>query len=125
MALTWKSMALIQLGEGEREALIANLHPIKETEVTLLKELGRGQFGTVWLGSWHGTPVAVKQMHREDSYQVPRRVVLVRFTAKGVLRVCYHQRRCLPAKSVRSFHLTSPQDDAVCLPVPMPPGSCL
>ena len=39
-------------------------------DVNLIKELGRGQFGTVWMGTWLGVTVAIKQMHRstDDSF---------------------------------------------------------
>jgi len=40
-----------------------NLQPIDELDVTLVAELGRGQFGTVWLGRWLGIHVALKQIH--------------------------------------------------------------
>ena len=33
-------------------------------------ELGRGQFGRVYLARWRGVEVAVKQLHRGNSAQV-------------------------------------------------------
>ena len=47
------------------------LQPVNVDDVNLIKELGRGQFGTVWMGTWLGVTVAIKQMHRstDDSFQ--------------------------------------------------------
>lgn len=32
-------------------------------KIKLDKILGRGAFGEVWLGDWHGTEVAIKTIH--------------------------------------------------------------
>ena len=32
-----------------------------------MAELGRGQFGSVWLARWHGVEVALKELHGANS----------------------------------------------------------
>jgi hypothetical protein len=43
-----------------------HLQRIEVEDVAKVKELGRGQFGSVWLGRWLGIPVAMKELHCSD-----------------------------------------------------------
>ena len=48
------------------EPLPDNLQRIEPGDVVKVKELGRGQFGSVWLGKWLGIQVAMKELHSSD-----------------------------------------------------------
>lgn len=47
----------------------ATLQQIDANYLTKVKELGRGQFGSVWLSRWLGVEVAVKELHTANSMQ--------------------------------------------------------
>lgn len=47
---------------------------IYRNEIQIMRELGRGAWGVVYLGRFHGCEVAVKQMHREIISDRNRRV---------------------------------------------------
>ncbi|DBA94196.1 hypothetical protein WJX77_007431 [Trebouxia sp. C0004] len=46
-----------------------SLQQIESNDLTKIKELGRGQFGSVWLCRWLGVEVAVKELHATNSVQ--------------------------------------------------------
>jgi serine/threonine protein kinase len=50
----------------EEAVLPENLQRIEPEDVIKVKELGRGQFGSVWLGRWLGIQVAMKELHSSD-----------------------------------------------------------
>lgn len=40
-----------------------------------VQELGRGQFGSVWLARWHGVTVAVKELHAAANARSSREMI--------------------------------------------------
>ena len=55
----------VLFGARAREA--ANLHEATLLICVQMHELGRGQFGRVWLARWKGMEVVVKELHRGNS----------------------------------------------------------
>lgn len=50
---------------------MSNLNIIGDVEIT--KKLGEGSFGVVYLGMWHGAPVAAKKLKGEEEWKAFQR----------------------------------------------------
>ena len=53
-----------------------------------LHELGRGQFGRVWLAHWKGVEVAVKELHRSGDARARAEMLLEAQTLAGLRHPC-------------------------------------
>jgi len=62
----WATGGVWEAGDGrqaEEPEIPSTLQRIPPDDMTKVKELGRGQFGSVWHERWRGVDVAVKEMH--------------------------------------------------------------
>ena len=69
---SWSTLATSKEGSADRLQCLqvpATLQQIDANYLTKVKELGRGQFGSVWLSRWLGVEVAVKELHTANSMQ--------------------------------------------------------
>ena len=57
----WNSMG--EWSPTTKPSAPQGVQQIPAPDIELIKELGRGSFGSVWLGKWRGIDVAVKELH--------------------------------------------------------------
>ena len=55
---------------------------------TQVQELGRGQFGSVWLARWRGVEVALKELHGANSPRSRAEMVAEARTLAGLRHPC-------------------------------------
>ena len=63
----WDTLGNWSPASAESVEMPPTIQRIPAADIELLQELGRGSFGSVWLGQWRGIDVAVKELHSANS----------------------------------------------------------